>query len=131
MAEAELEAHCGLYPHAYKWLQERRTNNDDLMSSLAALPRSDKRRLAAVDPEPLRQVVNSRHHIHLRVSLNVKTPLDIALIQRSSASSLPVSSGDPIPLKGLFKKIVRRTAIVERTPAEDVEHDYFHLDAAT
>lgn len=124
MAKAQLDAHCSLHPEDEKWIEERRENNNDLMAPLAALPKSDMRRLVALDPNPLRQVVHSRQRIHLKVSANVKTPLDIALVQRSSASSLPVSSGDPIPLKPLFKKIIRRTAIVERTPEEDDEGEH-------
>jgi hypothetical protein len=130
MIEAELQAHCLLHPETSQWLSEIHKSEKNLMEMVAELSTCDPRRLAALNPALLRRVVNSQHGIHLRVATTLKPIQDMIMIQRSQASSLPTSEGDPIPLRGLFKKMIRKTAIVERTPEEEIEYQYFHREAA-
>ncbi|KFZ18087.1 hypothetical protein V502_04301 [Pseudogymnoascus sp. VKM F-4520 (FW-2644)] len=55
------------------------------------------------------------------ITSTMKPIMDMAIIQRSQASVLPVSEGEPIHLRGLFKCITRKTTVVERTPDEEIQ----------
>jgi hypothetical protein len=100
------------------------------ISESEGTPESDYRRVRALDPVPLRRAATSLTGLHLSVANKFKETLDLAAIQRSSASVLPVSRGEPIPLRGLFQKIIRKTAVIERQPNEEVEYQYWHRIAA-
>jgi hypothetical protein len=130
MIELELQAHCLSHPEASKWFKEVHRNNDSLIDIIADIPVTDHRRLAALNPTLLRRVVKAQHGVHLSLANTPKPIQDMILIQRSQASILPVSEGDPVSLRGLFKKTTKKTAIVERTPSEEIEYQFFHRDAA-
>ncbi|PGH03058.1 hypothetical protein AJ80_08753 [Polytolypa hystricis UAMH7299] len=100
------------------------------MDEVAKLPALDHRILAALNPCHLRHAVQSFKGIHLRVSTRFKPVMDLVMIQRSLASILPVTTGQPMSLRGLFPKIIRKTATIERLPNEEVEYQYFHREAA-
>jgi hypothetical protein len=129
MIQAELLGYAETDPAISAWLEEM-NDKDQTIAAVADLPALDKRRLAALNPKLLRRVVTSRKGIHVKVASTCKVLLDMALLQRSLASVLPVSQGEPIALRGLFKKWIRKTAVVERTREEEVEYQFFHREAA-
>jgi len=132
MVKYELMAACDEDPSISEWLAEvTRSTDKDLMQELRKLPVTDSRRLKALDPQLLRKAISSKKNLHLKVANHFDLVQDIVMIQRCLASSLPVKNGEPIQLRGLFKKLVRKTAIVERFPAEELEYQFFHREAAT
>jgi hypothetical protein len=132
MVKYELMAACDEDPSISEWLADvARSTDKDLMQELRELPVTDSRRLKALDPQLLRRAISSKRNLHLKVANHFDLVQDIVMIQRCLASSLPVKNGEPIPLRGLFKKLVRKTAIVERFPTEELEYQLFHRDAAT
>jgi hypothetical protein len=130
MARKDLTEYYNANPEALKWAERVEDNDGVILDEIEDLPATDPRRLVALNPAPLRRVTMSRTGVHLNVAKRFKATLDISTIQRSSASVLPVSQGDPIPLKGLFKKVLRKTAIIERQPDEELEYQYWHRLAA-
>ena len=130
MIELELQTHCLSHPEASKWFKDVHGNNNNLIELIADIPIADHRRLAALNPALLRRVVNAQHGVHLSLANTLKPIQDMVLIQRSQASILPVSKGDPVSLRGLFKKMTKKTAIVKRTPSEEIEYQFFHREAA-
>jgi hypothetical protein len=130
MAEIELQAQCEQDPNISEWLSDIASNNGDVIKEVATLPITDPRRLAALDPQLMRKVISSKKGIHLRVASHFEVVQDMVMIQRCLASTLPVKNGEPISLKGLFKKLVRKTAIVERFPHEELEYQLYHREAA-
>jgi hypothetical protein len=130
MAQNELQAHCEMDHESAQWLSDVRIFDLDLVDEISKLRPSDPLRLAVLNPKNLSKSLNRSGDIHLSVSKQFKCVLDIALIQRSLASVLPVTAGDSIPLRGLFKKITRKTTVIARTPEEEVEYQYFHRQAA-
>jgi hypothetical protein len=55
---------------------------------------------------------------------------EMIMIQRYNASNLPLQNGSPVSLKRLFQKMTRKTAIVERLPADQLEYQIWHREAA-
>lgn len=95
-----------------------------------ALERTDPRRLAVVNLEILKRILKSQRALHVRVAVTLDTILNVAMIQRSRASVLPVYAREPMPMKSLFKKLIMKTALIERDPGEEVEYENFHRQAA-
>lgn len=130
MAQTEVEALCKVDPEASEWLFNVRNDGLDLVDELRKLPDDDARKLSILDPKPVRTLLNRRTDTHIGVSKYINSVQDLALVQRSLASVLPVSEGDPIELRGMFQKIIRKTAVIERNPDEEVEYQFFHREAA-
>jgi hypothetical protein len=131
MAKNELEAQCDLDPSISELLSEIAQNDEkDIVAEASALPVTDPRRLAVLDPRLVRQSISSKKGIHLKVSTQFEIVQNILMIQRCLGSDLPVKTGEPIPLRGLFKKLTRKTAVIERLPSEELEYQLFHRDAA-
>jgi hypothetical protein len=106
-----------------KWFDQfTSASKKTLIEEVANLPKADPRRLATLNPSHLRRILSSKENIHLQISENVGAILDIISIQRSSASSLPVSQGEPISLRRIFKKINRKTAFIKRKKDEEIEY---------
>ena len=126
MIEVELAAHCLDNKDTSDWLTAISLGDgaDDIFGSVAALPKADVRRLAAFSPMQLNRILNSRSSMHLKIASSVGVLLDMALIQRSTTGSLPQKDGPPIPLKDLFKKINKKTTIIEQTPGKKIEYQY-------
>jgi hypothetical protein len=102
----------------------------NLVHELRALPVLDPRRLAALDPRLLKRALSNKKGVHLNVANIYDFVQDVLIIQRSQASVLPVENGEPITLKHLFKRLTRRTAVIERYPVEEIEYQCFHREAA-
>lgn len=130
MIRIELQAHCDQNPTISDWLASVAESSKSLMEEVAELPVTDPRRLAALDPRLIKESISSKHKIHLKVSAHSYLIQDILMIQRCLASLLPVKEGAPIPLKGLFKQMTRKTAIIERNADEEIEYEMFHREAA-
>jgi hypothetical protein len=131
MAEQELQRHVAKTPRASDWLVGIATNQEDLLTKVDELLTTDPLRLAALNPRELSRVLHSKaKDIHRRVLVRFKPVLEMTMIRRSAASFLPVEVGEPIPLRGLFKKKIRKTARIERRLEEEVEYQLFHRQAA-
>jgi hypothetical protein len=129
MVEIEFEAHCAQNPDHSDWLSRTTTDRDEFLDQIEALPPVDIRRLSVLNPALMRDILRSRR-VHVDVSMGLKVLLDCTMIQRSLASTLPVSEGEPISLRPLFKRVTRKTAIIQRYPEEELEYQYFHREAA-
>jgi hypothetical protein len=129
MVEIEFEAHCAQNPDDSDWLSRTTTDRDEFLDQIEALPPVDIRRLSVLNPALMRDILRSRR-VHVDVSMGLKVLLDCTMIQRSLASTLPVSEGEPISLRPLFKRVTRKTAIIQRYPEEELEYQYFHREAA-
>lgn len=129
MVEDELQAHCKQNPDDSDWFLRATGNCHELLDEVEKLPPLDIRRLSVLNPVVMKNIIGS-DTVHVDVSTGLKVLLDYTMIQRSLASTLPVLEGDPISLRPLFKKITRKTAIIERNPDEELEYQLFHRKAA-
>lgn len=129
MAQTELEAHCQDDNEAADWLRNVHVERLNLLDEVADLDPLDTRRLAVLNPSILKRTLRSQK-VHILVSTQFKAVLDQVMIQRSLASELPMEKGQPIPLKNLFKKMIRKTATTEFVGAEEIEYQYWHRRAA-
>ncbi|OBT82958.1 hypothetical protein VE02_08180 [Pseudogymnoascus sp. 03VT05] len=125
MVKIELATRITMDPSIREWID----SNDDINAVLSLGP-LDPRRLSALDPQRIKDAVRPYKGIHVRVATTLKPIMDLTMVQRSQASVLPVSDGEAIHLRGLFKRLSRKTAIVERTPDETIEYQMFHRTAA-
>jgi len=130
MARIELDTRCQLEPNISNWLMKLAQKDGNLVQELRALPVLDSRRLAALDPRLLRRALSNKKGVHLNVANIFEFVQDVLIIQRCQASVLPVEKGEPVTLKHLFKKLTRRTAIIERHAGEEIEYQHFHREAA-
>lgn len=131
MALIELNKYLEDNEEARLWLKELDTKSLDLLRELDNIPADSPLQLAAADPKMLSKATSHRHTaIHTSVLARVRPIVDLLMIRRSPASILPVSVGEPVSLRPLFKRINRRTAICRRRPDEDVEYQFFHREAA-
>jgi hypothetical protein len=129
MVQIEFEAHCAQNPEDSDWLSRATTDRDEFLDQVEALPPLDIRRLSLLNPALMRDILRSRR-VHVDVSTGLKVLLDCTMIQRSLASTLPVSDGEPISLRPLFKRVTWKTTIIQRYPEEELEYQYFHREAA-
>jgi len=106
------------------------SNDEDLVAAVKDLPKTDPRRLAVLNPKLLDRALQSKKSIHLKVSQHLDIIQDILFVQRCQASSLPQKNGPPVPLRGQFQKMTRKTAVIERLPVEELEYQIFHREAA-
>ncbi|OBT86897.1 hypothetical protein VE02_03857 [Pseudogymnoascus sp. 03VT05] len=129
-AKNELAARC-LLDHTMLAWQDAAEATGNIPKATTALHTTDPRRLSIINPEILKRLLKSqRSGLHVRVAGTLDTILNIAMIQRSRATVLPMSVGEPLEMRSLFKRMIVKTAVIERDPSEEIEYQSFHREAA-
>lgn len=131
MAETELTMYVARNPAAGAWLAEIVEAKENVLDIVDDLEPMNPLRLAALNPKALQGSVTRKvDNVHRIVSRRFKPVLELSMIRRSAGSVLPVSVGNSVPLRDLFKKKIRKTAVIERRLDEEMEYQMFHREAA-
>lgn len=104
--------------------------SDNPFPLLDALEPTDPLRLYSINAKLLLPVVNTDQDSIHKVVMRLKPVLEVVMIRRSASSELPVTTGEPIKLREMFKKIVRKTVSVSRTAEDELEYQIWHRRAA-
>ncbi|KAH0288518.1 hypothetical protein KCU62_g5009, partial [Aureobasidium sp. EXF-3399] len=104
--------------------------SDAPFAELDQLDPTDPLRLYAINARLLLPVVNADQDAIHKVVMKLKPVLETVMIRRSASSELPVTTGEPIKLRDMFKKIVRKTVSVSRIGEDELEYQIWHKQAA-
>ncbi|KAH0346279.1 hypothetical protein KCU83_g7430, partial [Aureobasidium melanogenum] len=112
-------------------LKEIRGSNEPF-ERLDSLERTDPLRLYCINAKMLMPIVTADQDvIHKLVMAKLKPVLETVMIRRSASSELPVTEGEPIQLRGMFKKFIRKTVSISRNDEDELEYQLWHREAAS
>ena len=112
------------------WIKANRTK--EVFAKLKDLPVLDRRKLVAMDPNRITQLLTDAKKKKVEVAQLYNVMENICFLSRSSASTLPNydKTLPPIHLSGLTKKQQVLTVAPKRRDREEAEYQAFHWDAA-
>ncbi len=101
--------------------------NGNVLTALHDLDEDDPK---SMDPSRINSIFRYKKSLLKRLVTQFHVMAEFSMIKRSSASALTNSDGSSIPLKPLFKKQIRKLAVLPRAPLVETEYQWFHLSAA-